>query len=173
MQGYIDNYIDYTFQDNALLHGRFSMRSKVIDLNEWMTGEETNPDEPEDVDTTAFEVIEVPENLDITFTSSIDRIYYDKLVLRDARGDIIVENGILDLKGLQFDLLGGHIVMNGVYDTKGFEDAAFSYDLNIRNLSIPASFQNFTTVKAFAPMAALMDGDFSTDFKIPDYWGRI
>ena len=171
LQGYIDNYIDYTFQDNALLHGRFSMRSKVIDLNEWMTGEETNPDEPEDVDTTAFEVIEVPENLDITFTSSIDRIYYDKLVLRDARGDIIVENGILDLKGLQFDLLGGHIVMNGVYDTKSFEDAAFSYDLNIRNLSIPASFQNFTTIKAFAPMAALMDGDFSTDFKISGLLG--
>jgi len=160
--GFLSNYIDYLFQDNALLTGKMTLSSKVLDVNEWMTGEETESAS----DTIPMEVVEIPRNVDFEFASNIDQIYYDNLVLKQASGMLTVRDGVLDMSDLSFNLLGGAIVMNGKYDTRKPEKPTFDYTLNIKSLSIPQAFSSFSTVQTFAPFAQLMNGDFSSNFNI-------
>ena len=164
ISGFLSNYIDYVFQENALLTGKMTLSSKVLDVNEWMTGEATETTTAED--TVPMTVVEIPRNIDFEFASAIDQIYYDNLVLKQAKGLLTVRDGVLDMSDLSFNLLGGAIVMNGKYDTREPEKPTFNYDLNIKSLSIPQAFTSFSTVQTFAPFAQLMNGDFSTNFNI-------
>ncbi len=163
IKGSISNYMDYVFKENALLKGNMTLASQRIDLNEWMTGEET---EEAVEDTIPLEVIEVPDNIDFVFASNIKTIYYDNLQLKDATGAIIVRDGVVRMDDLGFALFNGRIVMNGTYDTRDASKPAFDYMMSIKDLSIPLSFTAFEVVRTFAPFAQSMDGKFSTDFEV-------
>lgn len=163
--GFINNYIDYVFAENAHLTGKMNLQSNLLDLNEWMTEEEASTTE-EAEDTITMQAVAIPRNIVFEFNSHINRILYDNLTLQQAQGRLTVRDGVLDMSNLSFNLLGGTIVMNGKYDTRVPESPAFSYQLNIKNLSIPEAYSSFSTVQAFAPMAQLMSGNFSTDFSI-------
>jgi hypothetical protein len=164
LQGSISNYIDYVFQENALLKGNMNLTSNLMDLNEFMTEEEMA--EVSDEDSTTMEAVIIPRNVDFEFNSSIKQILYDNLQLQNAKGLLTVRDGVLDISDLSFNMLGGTIVMNGKYDTRIPESPAFEYQLNIQKLSIPQAYSSFSTVQTFAPMAQLMNGNFSTNFKV-------
>ena len=168
VDGFVSNYLEYALSDNknALLKGKMNLNSNVLDINEWMTGEPTANTEPQPADTVATEAMAVPRNLDFEFSSTIKNIYYDNLRLTNAQGLLIVRDGILDMGNLQFDLLGGTVVMNGKYDTQNPDKPSFDYKLNVKTLSIPKTFASFNTVQAFAPMAQLVEGNFSTEFNL-------
>ncbi len=165
VSGNLSNYIDYVFADNALLKGKMTLHSNLLDLNEWMSEEET-PAEVAPEDTVALQAVAIPRNIDFTFDANINSIIYDNLNLKQATGLLTVRDGVLDMSNLSFGLLGGNIVMNGQYDTRVPENPAFNYRLKIQALSIPAAFTSFSTVQAFAPMAQLMSGNFSSEFSI-------
>ncbi len=164
IDGFLSNYMDYVFKENELLKGTMNLTSNVLDVNEWMTDEETSESTVED--TTQMEVIQIPKNIDFEFNSSIKNIYYDNLNLQNAKGLLTVRDGVLDMSNLYFNLFGGTIVMNGKYDTRIPEKPSFDYNLDIKALSIPQAFTSFSTVQAFAPMAKYMSGQFSTNFSI-------
>lgn len=164
LDGFITNYINYLFEENAFLMGKMDLNSTLLDLNEWMLGEETAESLEEQEE--ELEVVVIPRNVDFEFKSSIKKILYDNLDLQNARGVLTVRDGVLDMSNLSFDMLGGNIVMNGKYNTQQPKRPSFDYQLNINSLSIPAAFKSFSTVQAFAPMAEHMNGNFSTNFNI-------
>lgn len=165
VRGSLNNYMDYIFADNALLKGNMTLASNLLDLNEWMSDEDT-PAEVSPEDSVAMQAVAIPRNIDFMFDASINSLIYDNLNLKQARGLLTVRDGVLDMSNLSFGLLGGEIVMNGQYDTRVPENPAFSYRLKIQQLSIPQTFTSFSTVQAFAPMAQLMNGNFSSEFNI-------
>lgn len=164
LNGSISNYFDYIFKGDAMLKGQLELTSNTLDLNEWITGEETTSEGVED--TIALEVLQLPTGVDLEFKSEIEHIYYDDLDLRNAKGLIAIKDGVLDLKQLSFDLLGGAITMNGKYNTRTADLPRFDYNLEIKSISIPRAFTSFSTVQAFAPMAKVMEGAFSAKFDI-------
>ena len=165
LNGFITNYIDFVFKENALLKGMMNLNSNVLDVNEWMT-DAPDMEETREGDTTDIEVVVIPRNIDFEFNSSIKNIYYDNLNLQNANGVLTIRDGILDMSNLSFNLLDGSIVMNGKYDTRQPEIPMFDYNLKIKSLSIPQAFASFSTVQTFAPMAKFMNGEFSTNFNI-------
>ena len=166
LEGSISNYIDYIFKENAQLKGNMNLTSNLMDLNEFMSEEDVVDATASGEDTTTMEAVIIPRNIDFEFQSSIKKILYDNLQLQNAKGLLTVRDGVLDMSNLSFNMLGGAIVMNGKYDTRIPEDPAFEYQLNIQKISIPQAYTSFATVQAFAPMAQLMNGNFSTNFNI-------
>lgn len=164
IHGSVTNYIDFIFQETALIHGKMKLNSNAIDINEWISSDETSVESDEEE--MQVEVLEIPRNLDFEFESTIKSIYYDNLHLQNAKGLLTIRDGVLDMSDLSFDMLGGAIVMNGKYDTRIIDKPAFDYKLNIKSLSIPQAFTSFTTIQTFAPMARHMNGNFSTNFNI-------
>lgn len=161
--GSVNNYIGYVFGKGELLKGTMNFNSNLLDLNEFMTETET-PATP--TDTASYGVIPVPENIDFLLKSDVKTVKMMDYTLTNASGDVIVKDGIANLSGLKFNMLGGAFVVNGAYNTKDLKHPKYDFALKIDNLSIAQAATSFSMVKTFAPMAGLMSGSFSTDFKI-------
>jgi hypothetical protein len=165
LSGSVSRYMNYLFGDNEVLKGSMNLNAGVVDVNEWMetSGEDVGDGEEDSVLT---EMPEIPGDIDFEFKSNIGKINYDNLLLENVHGLIIARDGMVIMKGLSFETLGGQVVMDGLYDTRNPGTPLFSYALNMKEISLPGAYASFNTIKTFAPMAKAMDGSFFTDFKI-------
>lgn len=164
MSGSITNYMQYALDDSATVYGTLDFYAALLDVNELM-GEPA--EEEETADTTAMEIVRIPENVDFVLTSKIDEIRYDNLSLNDFAGKVVVRNGALILDNTGFNLLDGQFSMSGSYaSAAALAQPLYDFDFSIDNLSIPEAFKSFTTVQKWVPVAEKMSGNFSTDFTI-------
>ncbi len=164
LKGSVSGYMDYAFTESGMLKGNLDFKSRKFNVNEWMSDEET-----ESMDSTAeesLEVVQIPDNINFTLNSSIDEVIYDNLSLSNLTGLLLIHDGILEMKDLKFNTLGGSFGMAGIYNTQNIDDPKFDFSIDINDLSISEAYQNFNTVKTLAPIAEKMNGKFSTDFKI-------
>ncbi|UII22436.1 AsmA family protein [Fulvivirga ligni] len=164
INGSVSNYIGYMFGENQIIKGNMNFSSNMLDLNEFMSEEEdpaTTVTEEE-----SYGVIQVPEDIDFVLHSNIKTVKVMDMDITNATGDIIVKDGIANLSGLKFNLLGGDFGVNGAYNAKDIKNPKYDFSLDIDQLSTQKAFQTFNVVKAFAPIAKDVDGKVSTDFKI-------
>lgn len=166
MNGAVRNYIGYMFGENQLLKGTMNFSSTLLDLNEFMTEEEDDPQAEQEEEESSFGVIKVPKNIDFVLNSEIKTVKIMDMTITGAKGKIIVRDGMVNLSGLEFGLLGGAFQVNGAYDPRDIAKPEYDFDLDIKNLSIQKAFETFTLVQNFAPVAKLVNGNVSTDFKI-------
>jgi uncharacterized protein involved in outer membrane biogenesis len=163
VSGSVSNYIGYLFGQNETIKGNMSFQSNLLDLNEFMTEtEETTTPE----DTTSFGVIPIPENIDFMLRSSIQTVKMMDYTMTNVAGDVILKDGVANLSGLKFNMLGGAFVVNGSYNAKDIAHPRYDMSLSIQDLSIQQAATSFSIVKSYAPIAGLVNGNFGTDFKI-------
>ncbi len=162
VSGSIMNYLGYALGQEGSIKGNVNFASNFLDLNEFMTDSETSS-----TDTAAsYGIIPVPTNVDFVLKSSVKRIRMMDYNMTDASGDIIVKNGIANLSGLKFGLLGGTFVVNGTYNTQDIVHPKYDLGLKIEKVSIREAANKSSLLKSYAPIAGLVTGNFSTDFKI-------
>ncbi|MEM7108419.1 MAG: AsmA-like C-terminal region-containing protein [Bacteroidota bacterium] len=168
--GSVSNYIAYLFGDNEVLTGTMNYKGTLLDLNEFMEEEPEEATKPaeEEVTETAEEygVIPVPDNIDFLMKSSISKVEVMDMAITNAVGDIVVQNGVARFKNVKFNLLEGAFAVNGAYDTRDLEKPKYDFDLDVKDLSIQQSFTTFSMVQSYAPIAKLVNGSLSTDFKV-------
>jgi uncharacterized protein involved in outer membrane biogenesis len=160
--GSLLNYLGYLFGDNETIQGRVNFNSNLLDLNEFMTEEEA----PVAEDTSSFGVIPIPGNIDFILTSNVKAAKMMDFNISNATGDVILKNGVANLSGLRFNMLGGTFVVNGTYNTKDLNHPKYDMALKIENVSMKDAAHSSSLVRTYAPIAGLVNGKFSTDFKI-------
>jgi AsmA-like C-terminal region len=140
-----------------------NFNSTLLDLNEFMsdTGGTASTDT-----TASYGVIAVPKNIDFVLKSSIKTVKVMNFTMTNAAGDVIVKEGVANLSGLRFNMLGGSFVVNGAYDTKNLAHPKYDFALKIENVSMRQAANTSTLVQTFAPIAGLVNGNFSSDFKL-------
>jgi uncharacterized protein involved in outer membrane biogenesis len=161
VNGSVLNYLGYIFGKGEVIKGNVNFNSNLLDLNEFMTGEETTT-----TDTASTGVIPVPDNIDFILKSNIKQVKVMNYNMTNAAGDIIVKDGVANLSGLKFNMLGGAFVVNGAYNTKNIARPKYDFALKIENASIKQAANTSSLVQTYAPIAGLVNGNFSTDFKI-------
>lgn len=163
--GGLTNYINYIFGENEVIVGNMNFSSNTFDVNEWM---EEEPTEESHVPTEEepLEVVELPTDIDFTLTSSINKVLYDNMILDNMKGDVVLKDGKAYLDDVNFGTIGGQFTMNGSYDPTDVTKPIFDFDLNIKDANIQEAFKTFNTVQTLVPMAGIMNGKFSTDFKM-------
>jgi hypothetical protein len=147
--------MNYFLKENETLKGQLSLNSSRFNVNEWMT-ESSTPD------TTALTVIELPKNIDFSMSVAAAEVVYDNLSLKDVKGNMLLRNGILSFSDASMQTLGGQMTLNGSYDPTDLTQPKFDFDFNLANLSIQQAFQSFNTIKAFAPIAQHLTGNFNS-----------
>jgi uncharacterized protein involved in outer membrane biogenesis len=173
VKGFFSNYMGYMFghSGDTLLHGVMTLNSKKFDVNEWMTEEETPaPASPQEEE--PLTVVEVPKNIDFTFSSKMDQVLYDNMILENMAGNIIVRNGIVKMDKLGFNTMGGSFLMNGSYNTQNMKDPKFDFDMKIKDVELKQAYNQVDMVKKYASMAGNMDGKFSTDLIVAGSLGQ-
>ena len=168
VNGSVLNYLGYVFGKNQVIKGVVNFNSNLFDLNEFMT----EPAQPATTDTTKLGVIPVPDNIDFILKSSIKTVKVTDLTLTNASGDVIVKDGVADLSNVKFNLLGGGFTVNGTYSTKDINHPRYNFGLKIDNMSIKEAANMSSIVKTYAPVAGLVNGNFSSDFKINGELGQ-
>ena len=162
VNGIVTNYIAYVL-NNETISGKVNFNSTLLDLNEFMedSGTTATP-----TDTASFGVIPVPENIDFALNSNLKTVKMMDYTITNAVGDIIVKEGIANLSGLKFNMLGGSFVVNGSYNAKDIKHPKYDLGVKVENLAIQQAASSFSMVKTFAPIAGLVVGNFNTDFKV-------
>ncbi|MDN3668973.1 AsmA-like C-terminal region-containing protein [Echinicola jeungdonensis] len=166
-KGSLSNYMSYLFEEKGTLSGNLDINSSHFNVNEWMTESSAT-----ETDTTELSLIELPRNIDFTMTVQADEVFYDNLVFTNTRGVLILDDGILTFKDAALNTLGGQMTLNGSYNTQDIQTPLFDLNFNVQSLSIQKAFQSFNIIKAFAPLAVNMDGEFNTDFRLSGILGQ-
>lgn len=161
--GRLDNYLQWWLKDSTLT-GNFDLAANKFDLNELMgpSTEETATTEAAPVDTAKLSVIEVPENIDFSFTTRIGEVIYDDLNLTNVRGGLRVYNERIDLKDVFFNLFGGAITMSGGYETTNPKAPGIDFTYNVKDMDIEQTVTFVDVVQKMAPIAKTAKGKFST-----------
>ena len=162
VKGIVTNYMGYVLS-NGTMSGTVTYHSKLLDLNEFMSGSTA---EATPADTTSLHVIQIPSNIDFVLKSTINTVKMMEYTLTEASGDIVLRDGIANLSGLKFNMLGGAFLVNGAYNTKDMKHPKYDFGLKIDNLSIQEAAHSFSIVKTYAPIAGMATGRFNTDLKI-------
>jgi len=167
LSGKLLNYMRFGLKEE-LLEGNLTVNADLLDVNEWMVTEETTEAE-ENVETVetaeVYEVVRLPKNVDFVFDAKVDKVIYNDLAMNNMKGNLKVNNGILELNKTNFEVLNGTVELNGKYDSKPVKPS-FGFGFNVKEVSIPAAFEGVSMIKSLAPIAQSMTGNFSTDFAI-------
>jgi uncharacterized protein involved in outer membrane biogenesis len=163
VSGSVLNYLGYVLGKNETIKGVVNFNSTLLDLNEFMSDTE----EPAAAaDTAALSVIPVPQNIDFLLKSNIKTVKLMNYTMTNAAGDVLVKDGVANLSGLKFNMLGGSFVVDGTYNTKDIAHPKYDLGLKIENVSMKEASSASSLVSTYAPIAGMVNGNFSTDFKI-------
>jgi len=164
LKGKIDNLFSYYFNDE-LLTADFALTSTLFDANEFLSDEETVTTETTE-DTATITAFEVPENIDFTFQSKLNKVLYDKLEINSVNGIIYLKNEELRLQQLAMQLLGGSMTMTGSYNSADITKPLADFTFDIKNFDIQETFKAFNTVQKIAPLAENCRGKISLGLKM-------
>ncbi|WP_420317143.1 AsmA-like C-terminal region-containing protein [Ekhidna sp.] len=161
LTGKVTNFLAFALSENGVLAGSLDFSSSLIDLDELMPEESLEEEETTDE---PLEVVRIPENIDFTLASSIDKIAYSNMPITDFKGKIVIRDGAILLEKNTFSMLDGNFEMTGSYVTKDLDQPKYDLGFKIQGLSIASAFNTFETVRNYVPIAEQVTGKFSADF---------
>ncbi len=169
--GKIENLLHYLINGDAL-KGEFNFSSPLIDMKELM-GEEVAVAEAESSPITSeSSVFLVPNNLDVTLTSTIKKLIYPNtegkpdIELENIVGKILLQKGELVLDPISFKTLDANVGMKGKYSTVDPMKPEVDFAYSIENMDIKKAAETFNTIEKFTPIAKKCTGKFSSDFNL-------
>lgn len=166
--GQIDNFLAYAF-DDEMLKGTFNLESEVLDMNDFMTTDESS----EEVSEGELEYyVDVPENLDFDLNASIKKLVYDDTELTDVEGLIGVQDGTALMKDVHLNFLGGSIKLDGSYSTKDRERPLLDVYYDLKNLDIKSTNDSFDMIAELAPIAKYCTGKFGSKMSYSSELGK-
>ncbi|MEO8760721.1 MAG: AsmA-like C-terminal region-containing protein, partial [Bacteroidia bacterium] len=161
MQGKIENFMQYIFQD-SLIKGNFKLTSNLMDLNQLMSSSTTSTTATMSTATPATSTVTaVPANIDFVLNTDIKKMLYDKMEITNVAGNVVVRNARASMQDVKMNMLDGALLMNGYYDTKDMRKPAINFNLNANDFDIQKTVTTFNTVKTLAPIANAAHGKFT------------
>jgi len=164
LSGSLQNYLPFVLKGETL-SGTLDMHSEYIDLDtifSYLPSDSARMMTEDD--TMAMAVIRLPDDINIEFSSSVDKLKYYPLEASDAEGNIILREGVLIISETGLRTLGGDMLVNAEYDSRDTLNPRLASTLSAGDIGIRESFNTFNTVQKLAPIAGGMDGDVSVDF---------
>ncbi|HKO78077.1 MAG TPA: hypothetical protein VJU52_12720, partial [Flavobacterium sp.] len=174
LNGYLQNVFNFMSSKNGVLRGSFTLNSKYINVDEFMSSTSTAPvttttTAPDSTpQSTAQEtgVILVPSNLDLQFYATAHKINYQGLVLQDGKGAVKMKNGKMVMQNTGFNLIGCNVAMNAAYQGMTPKKAVFEYEIKATDFDIKRAYKEVKMFKEMASAAENAEGIVSLDYKI-------
>ncbi|PJJ10787.1 AsmA protein [Flavobacterium sp. 1] len=170
LNGYLKNVFNFMSSKNGILRGSFTLNSKYINVDEFMSSTPVVPATAETkvASTTAQKtgVILIPSNLDLQFYATAHKINYQGLILQDGKGAVKTKNGKIVMQNTGFNLIGCNVAMNAAYQGMTPEKAVFEYEIKANDFDIKRAYKEVKMFKEMASAAENAEGIVSLDYKI-------
>jgi hypothetical protein len=164
--GTLDNFMAYAFGKGDLV-GVINLRSSQFDANEWLQKDENASTEGKSkvADTAKSEYFKVPAHIDFTANSQFGKILYEKLVLTNVKGQVLIKDEAINLNDLFANLLGGSANITAKYDTKGKAHPDVTFNYVVSNFDFQQTYAAVGMSDKLAPIMKYVQGNFSSDLK--------
>lgn len=158
--GVLTNVWNYVFA-NETLGGKLHLRSKYMNLNQFMTEEEAGTDP-----VAASEPILVPANIDMRIDAQMEKVIYDNMELTDLSGTLLVANEEVRFANTTAKTLGGTLAINGGYNSQNHDKPKFDLGLKLQQMDFQKTFNTFNTFQVIAPIGQFLQGMFNTELTL-------
>lgn len=172
MNGYLQNVFNFATTDTGVLRGAFTLNSTYINADEFMSETEvstTTVSKPEVTNTTSkveTGVIMIPTNLDIQFQANAQKVKFNELTLKDAKGSMNIKKGVLTMQNTGFNLIGCAVNMNANYQASSPKKAQFEYDIKASDFDIKKAYNEIKIFREMASAAEKAEGIISLEYKL-------
>ncbi|KXN98013.1 membrane protein [Aequorivita aquimaris] len=168
--GNIQNLIPFLMSKQDL-KGRFAVQSNTFNVNDFMASEdsasENNSKEKGTASqkTTSSETVKIPDFLDATLDFNANKVIYDNLELKNAKGTAAIAKETITISNFTSDIFGGNIALSGNVSTKT-ETPTFAMALDLSKIDIDQSFEKLEMFQFLVPIAKALHGNLNTKFEL-------
>ena len=172
LNGYLQNVINFATTNTGVLRGAFTLNSTYINADEFMSKTEvstpntTNSETKPSVVKVETGVIMIPSNLDLKFIANAQKVNFNELTLKEAKGTMSMKKGALTMQNTGFNLIGCIVNMNGKYQANTPKKALFEYDIKASDFDIKRAYNEIKIFKEMASAAEKASGTVSLDYKL-------
>ncbi len=152
VDGRVENPLSFALGD-GVLRGTMQLRSGSLNLDEWKSDDE-------------MALIAVPDRVDFTLTTAIDRLEYMDLPLTNARGAVQVRERRATLDDFVVDIFGGSLAIDGFYETLDPAHPAFDVGVRLASIDVAQAATALNTVRTLAPISRYAQGSVTTDVRL-------
>jgi AsmA protein len=172
MNGYLQNVFNFVTSDKGILRGSFTLNSKYINVDEFMSATSTNTSTVSKTatqSTTTKEetgVILIPSNFELKFQANAKKTSFNGLTLNDVKGTMTMKNGKLTMQNTGFNLIGCAVNMNATYQGITPKKAQFEYEIKASDFDIKRAYNEIEIFREMASAAEKAEGIISLDYKL-------
>lgn len=183
--GSISDYYPYIFSGGTL-RGSMQLQSNYLNLNELMQLQVESPNpgpiqQPsaenrrgrsdtkpvaKTVATTSAMAFKVPEQLNFSIQADVKKALYDQLNISNINGQVMINDGKINLRGVQMNLLDGEMRLAGTYANTKQNQPLVDMAIDLVSFDIPTAFQSMNLVRNYLPIAQQSKGRFSTTLNL-------
>jgi AsmA protein len=173
INGYLLNTINYFLESHGTLSGDFNMKSKLINVNEFMALEKgENTDRNLEVKYAKEDhpkmsgVVIIPKNLNVALTTNVDKVEYNGLVLNKLTGKIGISKGNFFLENTNFNIIDCILGINAQYRDESPTTANFDAHFTARDFSVQRAYKEIPMFHDMVTAAEKAEGIISIDYKV-------
>jgi AsmA protein len=168
MSGYLQNVFAYALSPAGILKGSFTLQSNYFNVDEWMAYAGNAPkDSTKKIDSTVQSgVVIIPPNLDLDITANAKKVFFNGVHLDNAKGNMLIKDGVLQLQKTGFNLIGSETVMDVTYSSDNPTLASFCFAINAKDFDIKKAYDSVKLFHDMATAAASAQGIVSLDYKV-------
>ncbi|SDK17522.1 AsmA protein [Flavobacterium noncentrifugens] len=173
LNGYLLNTINYFLESHGTLSGNFNLKSKLINVDEFMSLKEgENKDRKGDVEVAKEEnpkmsgVVAVPKNLNVSLVTNVDKVEYNGLVLNALAGKTGISKGQLYLENTVFDIIGCKVGIDARYDDETPLAANFDVHFRANDFSVKRAYNEIPMFHDMVSAAEKTEGIISLDYQL-------
>jgi uncharacterized protein involved in outer membrane biogenesis len=172
LSGLITDYYPYLFSGGTL-QGTMQLNSNYLNMNELMqlqaeTAPPATPASPasQPVPPSEVSAFEVPKMVNLSVRADVKRALYDRLNISNINGLVTINDGVMDLRGVNMNLLDGELRLAGSYANTVENKPKVDMNIDLVNFDIPTAFQSLKLIRNYLPIAAQSKGRFSTSLNL-------
>ena len=166
LNGAVYNVFNYV-AGSGPLKGDIRLNADYILLDELMAFKsDTISARPDSISATSSGVIIVPSDLDLKFTADVKTVEFNKLLVKDVKGEVLVKDGELKMNETGFTLADAVTVMNATYKSLSPVRAYFTYHIAMNDFDVKKMYEQVELFRQLAPAAAKAQGIISLDYDL-------
>lgn len=173
INGYLLNTINYFLESHGTLSGNFNLKSKLINVDEFMALEKgENTDRNLEVEYAKEDhpkmsgVVIIPKNLNVALTTNVDKVEYNGLVLNKLTGKIGISKGNFFLENTNFNIIDCILGINAQYRDESPTTANFDAHFTARDFSVQRAYKEIPMFHDMVTAAEKAEGIISIDYKV-------
>lgn len=166
LSGNVSNIFDY-IAGQGPLRGELSLQSPYVLLDELMAYHSDSISVRHDsVSKGSSGVIMIPADLDIAITADIKSVDYNKLNIKDVKGNVALNGGQLTITKTGFTLADAMTSMDATYKSLSPARAYFTYHVVVNDFDIKKMYNQVELFRQLAPAAGKAEGIISLDYNL-------